>query len=205
MARKNQFYRKKSKKVNLKTIVIVVMIVILASMMVERFMTQGTVLGYQVRNTGKTEQSTLSPDNVSSRDSSEKKSYACKQLPIKQVGKVLGSEVEKIGGIYEDRKEPSFISICSYRTKKTPSRIVTLIIRDAADKAAARKTLSDTAKNVKAKKINLADEAYYSVDSRQLIARKGKQIITVTVSEPTDHSAVDNQDAATKIAKLLLE
>jgi len=166
----------------------------------------GAVLAYAGRphDAAKTDNTTTK--TADSDKQKTKASLACKQAPADKVGKLLGSEVKRIGGNYEDRKEPEFLSVCSYVTDKKPARTATIVINGNKDKKTAEDSIKQTGKREGAKAISkLGDQAYFIKPARQLIVRTGDRIATITISEPRDHSKIEPEQATIKIAELILK
>ena len=135
-----------------------------------------------------------------------KTSLACEKATAKEVSKVLGADVKRVGGDFDDRNEPNFLSVCSYVTDSKPARTVTVIINGEKDEQAAEKRLEQTSKINSSEPIKrLGDQAIYTETSRQLVVRDGKQIFSVTSSESTKESAIKPQEVNMQIAKLLLK
>ncbi len=156
---------------------------------------KGTLLGYQVRD--------VAPE--SSESTEFKPSEACNKAPEQKVSEILGSKVKRIGGSFADRKEPTFISACLYRTEQNPIRSVTIVIRDERNEYAAQKQQEVLSKRTKTESVEgIGDQAFYFLVSQQLNVRTGKQLITVTVSKPSEDSKISPKDAAVQIAKEVL-
>lgn len=183
---------KQLKKPSFGVILAMILGLLFVGIISERFITQGTLFGYKVRE-------------VSKQKVDDDKRYACEKAPLEEASKAFGSEAELLGSAFGDRAEPLLISICSYRTKQKPHRTLTIVIRDTADNDAAEKALNETSESLKAETVSLGDGASYSDKARQLNVRKGKQIITVTVSEPRDHSQTENKKVVTDTAKVIIK
>jgi hypothetical protein len=184
-----------------KWLVVLGVIAIIGIAQLERFISQGTILGYKINDSAQQEDNKLTPD----KDRSLKETEACKKIPQTTASTELGSDVERIGGIFEDRKEPTFISVCTYRTVQKPSRTITIVIRDAQNEDAAKQSLANIFKNGSVDKVDgLGDESVFATQSLQLTTRKGKRISTVTVSKPQDHSKTESKVIAEKLMKNLL-
>lgn len=183
----------------IKWLVIGVAILVIAGLLVERFVHKGTLLGYQVRKVDSdSKQKQLSNDE-------NQKSQACESASAEAVGEVLGAEVLRIGGSFADRTKPTFISSCSYKSVQKPSRSVTIVLRDAVSNDAAKSALDAVAKNNQVDKIdNLGDNAYFSHVSQQLTVVSQRRITTVTINKPHEVSQIESKDAAVQIAKLIL-
>ena len=182
---------------------VIIVAVILGATQLERFITHGTLLGYQLRRVEQKSSYTKNP--LGSASNTPQPSESCKKLTEKDVSKILNSKVERIGGAFGDRTEPTFVSSCIYRATEKGMRSVTVILRDAKDEAAAQKSLEITSKLKGVEQVNkLGDEAYFNPTAQQLTVRSKKRIATVTVSKPTAESKISSKDAALKMAEQLL-
>ena len=187
--------RFKLPKFSLKKICIVVLSVLVLSLMLERFINRGTILGYQVRHVN-------SP--IADSADSVQDSLACSKVDAAKVGKVIGVKAERIAANLGDKKDPTFISICSYKTAQNQPRFVTLVIRDSKNEDTATKQMVSYSKRSGVTPVKLGSEAYYLSVQNQIVVRDGKRIVTVTVSPPTDASKVSSKEAATELASSLL-
>lgn len=192
-----RFKKMKKNRLHIKKILLLVAVLILGVLLIERFIHQGTVLGYQVRK------NTVETAQQSADTNKQKTSYACEQTPEKKVADILGEAVVRVGGSFADRSKPQFMSLCTYRTNTKPARIVTIVIHDEADKQVAESAVKKVSERSGVSEVSLGDKAYFAKDARQLTVQKAKRIITITVSQPTDSSTTPNEEAVTKIAKLI--
>lgn len=180
-----------------------ILVAVLVVSQLERLVTQGTLLGYQVRAGEQKTVSTKTP--LGSASNTPQPSEACKRLTAEDTSTILSAKVERIGGAFGDRTEPNFVSSCIYRATEKGMRSVTVILRDAKDQAAAQKSLEITSKLKGVERVNkLGDEAYFNPTAQQLTVRSKKRIATVTVSKPTTESKISSKDAALKMAEQLL-
>lgn len=176
-------------------IVLAVIVVVIQSYY---FVTDGTILGIHVRNVSKSVA-------VYKTNSTDKPSIACDKATPAEVEGVLGTAVERIGGMFADRTDPTLISLCTYRSKEKPSRSVTIILRDSKNEGAAKQSMAELAKRKGAKDVSgIGDQASFSSTSQQLAVRKGKRIVTVSVNKPNNVSIISSQEAAQQIAEQLL-
>lgn len=183
-----------------KQIVIGLILLIVISVISERFITQGTLLGYTVRQTSGQKKTTSDPKK------SKKAPLACNVVSANDVTSIIESTVKRIGSTYEDRTEPKFLSVCSYITQIKPARSVSIVINDEKDEKSAKDSFKKASERKTAEKIGeLGDESYFIQSSRQLIVRQKSRIFTITVSEPVEHSKVDVKKAALDIAKKALD
>lgn len=182
-----------------KQIIISAIVLIFISVVSERFITQGTFLGYTVRQT--------SGQNKTINDSkkSEKTPLACSLVSDNDVAEIVESATKRVASNYEDRKEPKFLSVCSYITQIKPARSVSIVINDEKNEKSARDYLEDASQRKTSERVGkLGDESYFIQSSRQVIVRQKSRIFTITVSEPVEHSNVDVEKAALEIAKKAL-
>lgn len=178
---------------------IIILIGLAVALQLERFITQGTIFGYHVRGVKgtKTVSITKNKDNQPSE--------ACKKASASDVSSILGTKVERIGGSFADRTQPTFISVCTYRTTDKPTRVTTIVIRDSKDEAAAKQVVATANKRKNATTVKgIGDEATFSTSAQQLIVRDGKRIVTVTVNKATNNKQISSEDAAKKIAGQVL-
>lgn len=180
---------------NRKKILVLLAVVLLMGIFTERYITQGTFLGYQVR---KVKKSALTTEQT-------QPSRVCAAVNESQVGEVLGASVKRTATNLGDVTEPVFLSVCSYRTEAAPYRTVTIVLREYPDSTKAASQLVDIKSREGVKKINLADQAYFSVSSRQLLAVGGKRVVSVTVSDATERSTISSEEAAIKFTQRALE
>lgn len=151
----------------------------------------GTLLGYQVAKKQTTQHT-----------SNSTKSLACETVTEQAVSKVLNLEVDRLGNVFGDRLQPTLISNCLYRSKQIPSRSVTVILRDTKDEASAKSTFSAAKKRTNTEEVaGLGQEAFFSSNVGQLQVRRGKRLLTITVSKPVDNSAVSSKEVATTLAQ----
>ena len=171
-----------------KQIIIGVAILVIVAIVSERFITQGTFLGYAVRQTST--QKNVTNDSKKSA----KKSLACDLVSADDVTSIVGTKVKRIASNYEDRTKPKFLSVCSYVSDKKPARSVSIVINDEGNDKTAENSLKKTSERKTAQKVGkLGDESYFVQSSRQLIVRQKSRIFTITVSEPVEHSKVDDK------------
>jgi len=188
------------RSISIPALVLILLCIALVVTQTERYIHKGTILGYKVKNVSPSPKDT---SNIFS--TSQKPSAACDKVSEQFVSDALGQEVGRISVGFEDRTEPYFISSCSYRTKETPTRSVTINIRDTKDEQAAKAAIDNLEKRSQGTTVeNVGDKAYYSDLSRQLTAQKGNRIVTVTVSKESGNGDVASKDAATKIAQQAL-
>lgn len=198
MQEKKKFKGLNKRTINWKLALVGLTLLLLASQ-VERLATQGTFLGYTVHK-----KQVSKPAEIS-KDSTNKPSEACDKAAASKVSDILGDEVERIGGSFADRKDPTFISVCTYRTKVAPARVVTIVLRDSKDEPAAKEVFSASAKKAGSTTVSdLGDEASFSSSSQQLTVRTGKRIATVTINKSQDEKKIASKDAAIKVTKLVL-
>jgi len=183
---------KKSKLDIAKKIILALLAIVLVVIIAERFITQGTLLGYQVRQPS---------NNPLVSDSQDQPSKACEKADEAFVKSVLGVKVDRIASNFADQTKPTFRSICSYASKGKDRRYVTIVIRQAKDEANAKSELERFSQR---EGVQQKDSGYYSSKSRQLMSRSGDNIAVVTVSQPTQKSSISSLDAANKIIKKLL-
>lgn len=183
------------KKLSIKQIVIGVIVILLIILIAERLINQGTFLGYTVRDQQRTETFNMPEEE-------NKSSFACSTASVNKVSDALQAEVVKVGGSYKDVVEPRLVSVCNYTTKQKPARAVTIVVKDLRDDDSASQSLSSTKNKSNVKQLEINDESYFAVDSRQLVTRKGNRVISVTVSEPREVSNIDSQQVTEQIAKL---
>lgn len=156
------------------------------------FINKGTILGYQLRNV---------EQDANKTSSTASESAACKAVPASKVSDVLKLEVKRLGGEFGDITQPNFMSSCVYRTNQTPSRSVTIIIRESKNQATAEKTFQSAKEKTETEEIKgLGEGAFYSAKSNQLQARQGKRLLTITVSKPINGSEIDSKTAAIKLS-----
>lgn len=182
---------KKSKLDLFKTVGLIFILAILATLIAERFISQGTILGYRVREVE-------NPTALTSEQ--EQPSRACKQASVNDVSAVLEQDVERIASSIADQTKPLFKSLCSYITKGKNRRYVTIVIRQSKDESSAKTELEQLSKR---EGVQNKDSAYYSPISRQMTARDSDKILTVTVSEPSSEKYPTSADAASKILNQL--
>jgi hypothetical protein len=169
---------------------------LLAVLVIERLITQGTFLGYQVRSENK---SIFTTDQV-------QESRVCELASEALAEDIFEAPVKRIATNLADVSEPIFMSICTYQTKTSPARTATLVLREYADTIQIESQLEAFKRRAGQKRIEgLADEAYYVASSKQLMVRKGTSLITVTVSEPNQSSKVGSEEAASSFARLLIK
>lgn len=172
-----------------------VVLVLLIASQLERFLHKGTVLGYQVRHSG------TSVVGNSANQFTTNDNTACKKVSSKDVQTALGESVSQTGAGLHDRIQPTFLSICSYRTTNQPTRSVSIVIRDARDENAAKATFGAVAKRQGSETVNkLGDQAAFVTNSNQLMVRKGKRLVTVTVTKASGSDKASSKDVALKIA-----
>ncbi len=180
--------------------------VILLGSQVERFISHGTILGYQLRKMES--QAAKSNQNMSGSilgatvSKTNQKSIACDTFPANKVSQKLKQDVERVSGFVADKTDPYIISSCIYRTKDAAKkRTVALLIREQKDKQAAQKTLQTLKSGAKGEVIKgVGDEAFFNVNANQLTVRTGKKLFTVTV--PRTENSEDNKAIAIDIVKI---
>ncbi|MFO0971133.1 MAG: hypothetical protein U0520_02160 [Candidatus Saccharimonadales bacterium] len=175
----------------------------------ERFFTQGTLFGYQVRSV-KTKQQIAQQNKSGALLNAEKsaenqKSIACDKFPAAKVKQAMGSEVERISGFVADRTEPTVTSTCIYRTKNGDrnSQSVLILYRELKDETAAKKTLDALKQPKDGEDITgLGDAAYFNTHANQLSVQKGKELFTITI--PNASKDKKSKDVAIGTAKIAL-
>ena len=187
--------QKVTNKRSYKSLILILAVFFIAVLLVERFVTQGTFLGYRVRQKSK---SALTQDRV-------QPSRACALVNESEVGDVLGVSVKRIATNLGDVQAPVFLSVCSYQTVVAPHRTVTIVLREYPDSTKAASQLADIKSREGVKKINLVDEAYFSASSRQLLTVGDKRVVSITVSDATEKSTISSEEAAIKFTQRALE
>lgn len=202
-SRKRWFTRKNT----LRAAVLLIPAILLVTQ-AERFITQGTLLGYQVREV-KTKQQIIQQNRSGTLLNAEKtaenqKSRACEKFPQEKVKKVAGGDVERVSGFVADRTEPTVTSTCIYRTKDGDrnSQSVLILYRELEDEAAAKKTLDALKQSKDGEDITgLGDAAYFNTHANQLSVQKGKELFTITVPNASkDKKSKDIAIGTVKIA-----
>lgn len=177
----------------LRQIILAVLFLVLVGWIAERLIHAGTLFGYQVVE----KSSSLATDK-----DTPVKTLACDKLTTKEVEEVLGTKVTRIGGIFPDKTEPNFISNCSYKTEGVKARNVTVLVRDATNKAAAQNAFNDVKKRNDYEAVkSLGGEAIFTPVARQINVVTGKRIVSITVSDPTESSSKDNKSVVIELYK----
>lgn len=196
------------KKIQIKHLIASVVVLMIVISQIERFVTQGTLLGYQVRSV-QSEASKLQQNRsgslINGKVSKEnQKSIACDTFPASEVQKKLKQDVERISGFVADRSDPYLISSCIYRTKAGDNkRTIALLVREQKDKQVAQKTLQTLKAGSKGDVVKgVGDEAFFNTSANQLTVRVDKKIFTVTV--PRVNESEDNKSLAVDIVKIAL-
>lgn len=199
---------KKFRHIQPRLLVLVFVAVLLFVTQFERLVTQGTILGYQVRKV----QSPVAASNQNRSGSilggavakENEKSIACDTFPAQKVAQVLKQDVERISGFVADKTDPYVISSCIYRTKDAATkRTVALLVRELKDKQTAQKTLETLRAGSKGAVVKgVGDEAYFNTNANQLTVRVQKKVYTVTVPRVKDSE--DNKSIAVDIVKIAL-
>lgn len=159
----------------------------------ERFTHKGTILGYQVRSSSA---GVVSRNAVTTKDN-----LACKKVVAADVQKALDQAVSSVGSGLHDRTQPTFLSICSYRTTSQPTRTVSIVVRDVRDETAAIASFGAVSKRSGSQTVNkLGDQAVFVPSSNQIMVRKGKRLITITVTKSSNPNKPSSQTVATKLA-----
>lgn len=189
-----------------------ILLAVLLIAQAERFVRNGTILGYEVRSVS----SKQAQDNRSasggllgaSQAGEQEKSKACEIFTEDKVSKVVDLDLERVAGFVKDTTEPNLISNCSYKTKgssKDKNAVgISILYREKKDTENAKKTIEILKQDKNGEDIgNLGDEAYFNKGTNQLNVRKDNKIITVTVSGKVAEGK-DRKDLAKDIAKLSL-
>lgn len=188
-------------------------IITLAATQAERFIRQGTLLGYTLRPVKS--QQTTNNDNTPSRLATAKAtkdvdqhSVACDTVSAAQVGNLLKGKFERQPNFLSDRKAPNLFSTCSYSMQVKAGQItrnVTLTVREFATPVAAGQILSNLQRTSSTVAIKgVGEEAYYAATSNQLLARKGKRVASVIISKPQPGQP-DSKEASIAIAALAIK
>lgn len=199
---------RKLTKLHKGTYVAIVIVLILVSSQVERFINKGTIFGYQARDIKS--QQVISRQNSSgslidgSIAAENQKSAACEVFPADKVSKILKSDVERISGFLPDRNDPILVSSCIYRTKGDTKdrRSISILLREQKDVVTAQKTIVALKQTTKGEDLKgVGDEAYFNTTTNQLTVRKDKKLVTVTAPR-IQSSGQDNKTIAVEIAKI---
>jgi hypothetical protein len=163
----------------------------------ERLVTQGTFLGYQVRGQNQPTESTAIKPQAPPSDIK-----ACNLVSIEDIGKILGSPVSLPSVGFPDTTTDPQLSVCSLVSKQKPSRSVTIILRQYKNVTDAEKAIK--AQSNKAETVSVSgpwEQGYYAQGARQLAVKIDNNLLTVTVSETTQSSAIQSKDATYRIAE----
>lgn len=184
------------------------LIVLLLLSQIERFVHEGTLLGYEVRNTKRHSQikkqkaqSGKITDTRKLPDGKDNK--ACKVLNAEEVASVRPVKFIQNGGLTPDSKSP-LISTCIYSFKgdKGGFEMITLLLREKASSDAAKKVIGNLQKSKQGQEIaNIGDAAYFNGDTNQLTVVKGSTIYTLTFS--SSEKSLNSKDITTNLAKQL--
>lgn len=178
---------------SLRQVLIAVLILICAVWIAERLINSGTFFGYQV----------LEKDgNAKVTDSKQAESFACSKLTSEEVRSVFVIEVERIGGIFPDKKEPNFVSTCSYQIGRDTPRSVSILVRDVSSEKTAQNIFNDLKKRSQFEELQeLGTDIIFTAASRQLNAKDGNRIVSITVSDKNSTTSLDNKKAVVELYK----
>ncbi len=190
---------------------LIIVIAILVITQSERFIREGTLLGYQVRSpqSARSKARQNSSGSVVGGKVADKnvKSVACDTFPQEKVAKILDAEVQRLSGFVPDKTKPLLVSTCIYVSKNDANKAqtVSILLRDMKDDGTAKKTIitirsgNEDGENI----TQLGDEAFYNKSANQLTVRKGNRLITVTVPK-VEGSKKDNKTIAVEVSKIAL-
>lgn len=181
----------------LKQISVISGVVLFAVSQLYLLLHNGTLLGYQVRHveSSSSRSKELNGDNA-----------ACRLLEVGAVGRVLGLSMMSPTSAVGDVTNPGLISSCFYRSEQTPSRSVTVMLRDSKDESTAKQQFQAPKARFKTETItDKGDEAFFVTAVNQLHVRQGKRLITITVSESVDGSDIPTKEAAHELSKVMLK
>jgi hypothetical protein len=179
--------------------IVAALLLLLAVFVVERFITQGTILGYKVRQTSSESRVNKAKSGGlvnQGKIGDPNNTIACQRTNIDTVRTVLGDPEVQKSSIAPDRTEPRLVSSCLFYSAQaqTSGRTGSLLIRDQNDVAAAQKIMQTLGSSEDTTRVDdIGDEAVFNDSSNQLTYRKDRTLYTITVSskgtEPFDSKA----------------
>lgn len=194
------------RKIGPKKTAILILLVVLLISQTERLISQGTILGYQVRDVSSSQKNLNNNSgslNTGLKGLKEDKEV-CGKIDIQKVSEAMNDEMRAQGGFIPPSDNSEKRSSCIFVSKEQGSKkLATLLIRDQQNESTAKKTitsLSDSARDKVSKIDDVMDEAIFNDQSNQLTARKGKIIYTITATSSSEKN-FDNKTASIKIAK----
>lgn len=182
------------------------MIILFLGFTVERFVTQGTLFGYQVRNV-KSKSSIRAGNNsgslVGADKANLKKTKACRDISAEKISNALGDDFNTLGSLAPDITKPNLSSSCIF-TSPTTKVTVSIFIREFADEGKASKIIGGLSNSDKIEDLTTnADEGIYNAAANQLTIRKGKRVVTITVTKNSEEK-FDKKATALKVINAVL-
>lgn len=168
---------------------------ILVIAQIERFITQGLLLGYQVK------QKPLTANTPSKRmQLSAEKSPVCQKLNTKAVQKLLNQPVELTAGFSSFTSGDNEFSSCAYRTTDKNKPTLNISVGERVNKKNAVQVLEKARKN-DGESTNVAGkEAVWQAKRGQLTVVQDATVYTITI---TGGNQSGKRQAAVQIAETL--
>ena len=184
---------------------VAVAVVILLGFMVQRFIKQGTIFGYKVRDVRSTN-ATIRGNNsgalAGSSKPAAKTNRACTDVSAQMISKAINDTVKTVGSFAVDITKPNLVSSCIF-TSPTTKTTLSVLLREFTDQEKAKKTVDALAKAQGIEKVSVrADQAIYNSTANQLTVRKGARVTTITVTKNSKEK-FDNKTTAIQVANIL--
>jgi hypothetical protein len=189
-------------------LLLIVFVLVLGSQL-ERFVTHGTVFGYQLRRVGHTTvSSTIVSQSASSgiAATSGVHNQACQKVTKQDVASVLGGQVAAGQGMVSDRTTPYLLSNCAYTaTASSVTQTVAIVYRQYASDQAAKQVYSALAQRDANSPVHgVGQQAFFVSTTNQLTALDHQKLVVITITGKAKSTAT-LQAQATRLATISLQ
>lgn len=187
------------RKLNLVTIILVILGAVLVVSQLERFITQGTFFGYELRSkSSKAEMQTA----AESKQAAVEKNKVCQKIPINTLSKIVDGEVEVTTVFSSFTGKESEFSSCAFKVSKGKETLFNINVGQRSGDSV--KDVLQKANQRGGKAVTIEDKAaVFNANNGLLTIKDGNTLTTITVTG-SKKSEAEIEALTLKVAKELL-